>query len=43
MHRTDYKDLDSISDEVASTTKTLATHSAHLARLLRAKPYPAVV
>jgi len=43
MHRTDYKDLDSIPDEVALTTKTLAAHSAHLARLLRAEPYSAVV
>jgi multimeric flavodoxin WrbA len=42
MHRTDYKDLDSIPDEVASTTKTLAAHSAHLARILRAEPYPAM-
>ena len=42
MHRTDYKDLDGIPDEVASTTKTLAAHSAHLARLLRSDGYPPV-
>jgi multimeric flavodoxin WrbA len=41
MHKTDYKDLDQTPDEVASTTKTVAVNAAHLARLLKAGPYPA--
>lgn len=41
MHGTDYKDLDAVPDAVASTTKTLAANTAHLARALKATPYPA--
>ncbi|RZI94852.1 MAG: flavodoxin [Microbacterium sp.] len=41
MHTTDYKDLDETPEEVASATETLARTTAHLARLLKAQPYPA--
>lgn len=41
MHKTDYRDLESTPEEVASATKTAAANSAHLARMLRAEPYPA--
>ncbi|MBW8731636.1 MAG: NAD(P)H-dependent oxidoreductase [Terrabacter sp.] len=40
MHGTDYKDLDSTPDTVASTTRTLAANAAHLARVLAADGYP---
>lgn len=40
MHGTDYKDLPDTPEEVASTTKTLASNAAHLARLLKAQQYP---
>ena len=40
MQRTAYKDLDDISKKVATMTKTPAAHAIHLARLLRAEPYP---
>ncbi|CAN7252959.1 NAD(P)H-dependent oxidoreductase [Terrabacter sp. LjRoot27] len=40
MHGTDYKDLESTPDTVASTTRTLAANAAHLARLLAADGYP---
>ena len=40
MHGTDYKDLDSTPDTVASTTRTLAANAAHLAGLLAGSPYP---
>jgi multimeric flavodoxin WrbA len=42
MQGTDYKDLDSTPEETATTTKTLAAHVVHLARLLEASPYPPV-
>ena len=42
MHPTDYKDLDSTPDAVASTTATAARNAAHLARLLADAPYPPV-
>ena len=41
MHRTDFKDLDSTPDAVASATAMAAANAAHLARLLRQSPYPA--
>jgi multimeric flavodoxin WrbA len=41
MHTTDYKDLPSTPEEVASATETLARTTAHLARVLKAQPYPA--
>ena len=40
MHGTDYQDLDETPETTASTTKTLAGNVAHLARVLRADPYP---
>lgn len=40
MHKTDYQDLDSTPDEVSSTLATVAANAAHLARLLKASPYP---
>jgi Multimeric flavodoxin WrbA len=41
MHTTDYKDLGETPEEVASATETLARTTAHLARALKARPYPA--
>jgi multimeric flavodoxin WrbA len=40
MQTTDYNDLDQTPETVASTNKTLAENAAHLARLLKASPYP---
>ncbi|WP_330474464.1 flavodoxin family protein [Terrabacter sp. C0L_2] len=40
MHGTDYKDLGSTPEAVASTTRTLAANAAHLAGLLAGSPYP---
>ncbi|MGY1751995.1 flavodoxin family protein [Blastococcus sp. SYSU D01042] len=40
MGGTDYKDLDETPEAVASTTATLAENAAHLARALKANPYP---
>lgn len=40
MHGTDYKDLDDVPEQVASTTATLARNAVHLSRLLRAEAYP---
>jgi multimeric flavodoxin WrbA len=40
MGSRDYLDLDETPEAVASTTKTLAENAAHLARLLKASPYP---
>lgn len=42
MGGTDYKDLDETPKSVATTTKSLAANAAHLARMLKAQPYPAV-
>lgn len=42
MESVDYKDLDAPPEAVATTTKTVATNAAHLARLLRDNPYPPV-
>jgi multimeric flavodoxin WrbA len=41
MGSRDYLDLDETPEAVASTTATLAVNAAHLARLLKADPYPA--
>jgi multimeric flavodoxin WrbA len=41
MHGTDFKDLDEVPEQVADTTKQLASNAAHLARVLRENPYPA--
>ena len=40
MQGTDYNDLDETPETVASTNATLAENAAHLARLLKATPYP---
>lgn len=40
MHTTDYKDLGSTPEKTAQTTKSVAANAAHLARLLKAQPYP---
>lgn len=40
MGSRDYLDLDETPEAVASTTATLAENAAHLARLLKANPYP---
>ncbi|MGD7002140.1 flavodoxin family protein [Corynebacterium halotolerans] len=40
MQSVDYKDLDEVPAPVASTTAGAARNAAHLARLLRAEPYP---
>ncbi|MGQ1795934.1 flavodoxin family protein [Kocuria oceani] len=41
MHAVDYQDLDEVPEKVAATTAGAARNAAHLARLLRAEPYPA--
>ncbi|WP_443031710.1 hypothetical protein [Streptomyces sp. 3211] len=38
--RTDYQDLDKTPEKSAATNKTLAANTAHLARRLKASPYP---
>ena len=40
MGSRDYLDLDETPEAVASTTATLAENAAHLARALKARPYP---
>lgn len=42
MAKTDYQDLDETPEMVATTTKTLASNTVHLARLLRSEQYPPV-
>ncbi|MCR2815264.1 flavodoxin family protein [Microbacterium jiangjiandongii] len=41
MQTTDYKDLDETPEAVATTTETVARHAAHLATLLKERPFPA--
>ena len=41
MSGTDYLDLDETPEAVRSTTAAMARNAAHLARVLRADPYPA--
>ncbi|WP_406259670.1 NAD(P)H-dependent oxidoreductase [Actinacidiphila glaucinigra] len=41
MRGTDYQDLDKTPEAVGTTTKTLASNAAHLARNLRTAPFPA--
>ncbi|MGW6821402.1 flavodoxin family protein [Streptomyces sp. NPDC055005] len=41
MRGTDYQDLDKTPEKTVATTKTLAANTAHLARRLKASPYPA--
>ncbi|MFI8320264.1 flavodoxin family protein [Streptomyces sp. NPDC085529] len=40
MQGTDYQDLDETPEKTAATTRTLAANTAHLARRLKAAPYP---
>jgi multimeric flavodoxin WrbA len=40
MGKTDYKDLDQTPESVETTTKSLGANAAHLARLLKSRPYP---
>ncbi|MBB5916046.1 multimeric flavodoxin WrbA [Nocardia transvalensis] len=40
MGSVDYRDLDQVPDAVRSTTAGVARNAAHLARLLRERPYP---
>jgi multimeric flavodoxin WrbA len=40
MHKVDFKDLDSIPEVVAATTKSLAANAVHLARALKVSAYP---
>ncbi len=40
MHSTDFKDLKSTPKKVTETAKMTASNAAHLAGLLKAKPYP---
>jgi multimeric flavodoxin WrbA len=40
MHKTDYKDLTSGREKTDQATATAAANAAHLANLLRGKPYP---
>lgn len=37
-----YRDLETVPESVATTNRTVAVHAAHLARLLKQKPFPAV-
>ena len=41
MGSVDYQDLDETPEKVASQNSALAANTAHLARLLKASPYPA--
>ncbi|MBO1753803.1 flavodoxin family protein [Allobranchiibius sp. CTAmp26] len=41
MHSTDYKDLDSVPETTAATTKVAGANAVHLARLLKTQGYPA--
>jgi len=40
MHTTDYQELDPKPEKTRSTTRTAATNTAHLARLLTSRGYP---
>jgi hypothetical protein len=40
MTTTDYKDLDETPEAVASTMATMSANAAHLAALLKERPYP---
>ena len=40
MQPTDYRDLDPTPEKTASTTRTVAANTVHLARLLREQGYP---
>ncbi|MDP9413123.1 MAG: flavodoxin family protein [Pseudomonadota bacterium] len=40
MGKTDLKDLDRVPEKVTQTARMMASNAAHLARLLKAHPYP---
>ena len=40
MQSTDLKDLDRVPEKVTQTARMLASNAAHLARLLKERPYP---
>ncbi|MEO6389091.1 MAG: NAD(P)H-dependent oxidoreductase [Croceibacterium sp.] len=40
MHHTDFKDLEHRPRKVSETAKMVATNAAHLAKLLKGRPYP---
>lgn len=40
MQAVDYRDLDTTPEKTAGTTEVLARNATHLARLLKASPYP---
>jgi multimeric flavodoxin WrbA len=40
MQATDLKDLDRVPEKVIQTARMLASNTAHLARMLKASPYP---
>lgn len=40
MGKTDLKDLEEVPEQVATTTKSAAVNTVHLARLLKSNPYP---
>jgi multimeric flavodoxin WrbA len=40
MGLADYKDLDAVPEAVANATRMLAANTLHLARILKASPYP---
>lgn len=40
MHKTDFKDLDEIPEQVRTTAELVASNAAHVARLLKASAYP---
>lgn len=42
MGKTDFKDLPEVPEKVAETVAMAASSAAHLARLLKAEPYPGV-
>lgn len=42
MGSTDFKDLEATPDPVRETIRTVASNAVHLARLLRAQPYPPI-
>ena len=42
MHKTDFKDLPQMPDNVAGLAGILAANAAHVANLLKAQPYPGV-
>ncbi|MEO7277008.1 MAG: flavodoxin family protein [Sphingomicrobium sp.] len=42
MHKTDFMDLPKVPDKVQGLARTVASNSAHLAKLLKQHPYPGV-